>query len=125
MVVGNSLLAQQFELVSAQYQDPFTKTFSASHIITVTEDTYAAKLSKSNLAIFPNPANQLLVVESQDLPLMRIQFFDLSGRLMQEQLVYSNVSTIDISTWQNGTYMLHAQKSDGSTNIERVVVLNR
>lgn len=67
-------------------------------------------IDDSQLKVHPNPVSNILFIEKSDL-INRVQLFDLSGRLLQQQEVGDDSrSQIDMSKFDKGAYIL---KVDG------------
>ena len=55
---------------------------------------------ESEMAVYPNPTSQQIQIAAVGL----LQIFDGAGRLVSEQLLSDEVTTLETSTWQNGCY---------------------
>jgi len=62
-------------------------------------------LDSQDIVIAPNPASHFIRLSAND-PLGHISVSDLSGRTLYQSKVYSRESTIDISEWERGMYIL-------------------
>jgi len=77
---------------------------------------YANNLSqeeflKESISIYPNPAKDVLLVESSAIAIDKLKIYDLSGRLVLEN---ENVEhQISVSELQQGTYILEIKTSHG------------
>jgi len=69
------------------------------------------QLASSELKLYPNPANDLLNIESE-LIINSIQVFDFFGRKVAE-LKYNNINQIDVSKLQAGNYILELNTDKG------------
>lgn len=71
----------------------------------------------TDLMIYPNPANEILYIRSQDKTQgFRIEFFDQTGKKTMETFNHSqfeNESKIDISQLHSGIYFLKIYDSNG------------
>jgi hypothetical protein len=76
-------------------------------------------LSKNAITFYPNPTNSSLKIAGLDGTDVLI-IKDVFGKIIQEQNVNSQ-STIDLSTLQNGLYLVELQKNKTTTKI----ILNR
>lgn len=67
-------------------------------------------LEDSDISVFPNPTSHSLRIESKDLQIERLTIFDLSGRLMLEEM---NSKNIDVSGLTDGSYLLLVATNKG------------
>ncbi|MBB6002754.1 T9SS type A sorting domain-containing protein [Arcicella rosea] len=67
------------------------------------------ELGKMGINIFPNPASDVLNIESNDQEL-DVQLIDFVGKVVQEQIVRGIQKQVDLSRIPSGTYFLHIQK---------------
>ena len=63
-------------------------------------------IEKNEIILFPNPTTGL-VRTNQDL-IEQIRVYDLTGK----QLIRSEDSSVDLSTFKNGVYLLQLYRSD-------------
>lgn len=85
------------------------------------ESNYPAALDSPANAlcrIYPNPATTALNIESAD---GRLQIYDLAGRLIHQATLRDGHTTIDVSRWNKGAYLLRITTSEGSTN-QKIVI---
>ncbi|GHC45663.1 choice-of-anchor B family protein [Ulvibacter litoralis] len=62
---------------------------------------------ENSLAIFPNPASDVLTIESKDHTITDIAIFDLLGKqLYSESNINSEYTTIDVSSYAKGMYFV-------------------
>lgn len=75
-------------------------------------ETDITEIESLSIQLFPNPVENILNIQlktaSQNL---QIALFDLSGKLLLEEQVTSQLHKLDLTNWQNGTYLI--QLSDG------------
>ena len=75
------------------------------------------------LSVYPNPANNLVLV--QGAPMKRIIVFDLSGRKVFEKDVNSTAESISVDGWPEALYVLMVLLSDDRAYFQNIVVLKR
>ena len=56
--------------------------------------------------VFPNPVKNILTVSGTD-KVVKINLFDLNGMLLKSTMSQGNKTNIDVSSLQQGTYLLH------------------
>jgi hypothetical protein len=81
----------------------------------------------SNFSIYPNPANQSLTIKylPTDAPYaVTISMFDMSGRQVYQQSIndFYKETTLDVSTYSAGTYLIRFSTTLGDVFIEKLVV---
>ncbi len=67
------------------------------------------ELGKMGINLFPNPASDVLNIESNDKEL-DVQLIDFVGKIVQEQTLRGVQKQVDLSRIPSGTYFLHIQK---------------
>jgi photosystem II stability/assembly factor-like uncharacterized protein len=81
-------------------------------------DTDRIKIDKFTL--YPNPANDIVTIETNQTPIKKIELFDIQGRLITSE-VMSTITTqhqIYISQLVNGTYFIKLTTEDGAQNMK-------
>lgn len=83
---------------------------------TATSDTtlqvFQDIIDKKEIKIYPNPATDILNIKITNFNRdnsLRIGFFDLSGRLLINKMVREETTTLDISPYSSGIYILKLQ----------------
>ncbi len=57
--------------------------------------------------IYPNPTSGLIYVENPTNTVLSSKVYDLSGRLVKQEILRKGTNTIDLSGENSGTYLLH------------------
>jgi hypothetical protein len=71
-----------------------------------------------SLMVYPNPANDLVTIESPVSMLERISVYSITGILLLDKEVSANTTTIDVSSFASGTYFVKATSKDASSVIQ-------
>ena len=104
--IGN--VYYQIEIVNPNNCNP-TKSMnyssSKSNIVT-TNSSSVAENKETIIRVYPNPANELLTIESEALKNNRFQIIDAIGRTVYSGLISSSKNTLDINAFSRGTYTL-------------------
>ena len=58
---------------------------------------------KHNMTVFPNPGNNSITI-STALPNARVEIYDLTGKLVYNQEITDNVTSINTENWPSGMY---------------------
>jgi hypothetical protein len=75
---------------------------------------------ESALKIYPNPVNDLLVVETEENFGGVIQLFDLNGRLLLQKTMSSNIETLDMSNHPGGIYFVQFKTDSGKSISKKI-----
>ncbi len=83
---------------------PITET---KHEIAIDSTVTTNEVSEQNINIYPNPVNNILSIQHNDLVIRKIECFDSLGKLRLLDTKTSNHSTnVDLSAFQSGVYFL-------------------
>lgn len=98
----------QIEIVNPNNCNP-TKSMnyssSKSNIVN-TNSSSINESNESNIIVYPNPANDLLSIESESLFNSKFRIIDAIGRTVYQGLLSSNKNLLNISDLSKGTYTL-------------------
>ena len=75
----------------------------------------------SNVNIYPNPAADMLNIES-DKTISMVEVIDITGRKISEMSNNSEQTILNMSSFQNGIYILSIRFADGSSLNRKVAV---
>jgi hypothetical protein len=76
----------------------------------------------SSFEVFPNPTNNQLSLQLNQLGDYQITVIDMNGRVIyQRQLTYSNQLTLNSSEWAAGLYAIQVRTADGYLMTQKVV----
>ncbi|MDR0606602.1 MAG: S8 family peptidase [Bacteroidales bacterium] len=68
--------------------------------------------AKTRLTVFPNPGVDIVYISAQaNLRPIMLEVYDISGRQLQKQFIYSGVNTLDMKSFTAGCYIM--KFSDG------------
>ncbi|MCT4581815.1 MAG: T9SS type A sorting domain-containing protein [Flavobacteriales bacterium] len=91
---------------------------TGSATITITNQGVGIKESTlSAVTVYPNPVVDLLFIDSQQLPITRLQLMDLSGKIIQS-IQHQNIKNIEVSTLKQGVYFLKVETEQGISTIQ-------
>ncbi len=71
------------------------------------------------LRIYPNPANQRVVIEAETQNILNVSIFDISGRLIDQNRV---TNTLDVSRLVPGIYLLQVADSQGRQSVKKLSI---
>jgi hypothetical protein len=66
---------------------------------------------KTRITVFPNPSVDIVYISLQATSPIMIELYDMSGKQLQKQIIYSGVNTIDMKSFAAGCYII--KFSDG------------
>lgn len=111
-VTGSNFLANTIGAftVTYTYTDGNTCSNSATGTINVENCTSISEFSNNEMVVYPNPASDVITISfgKVDASLVEISMFDLSGRLVSNEVLNLNGSTVEVSVNQlpAGVYTL-------------------
>jgi hypothetical protein len=79
-------------------------------------------LAQNTFSLFPNPANNNFVIETNTTGKQLLQVFDITGKLVLTQNITNSKTTIDASNLSNGIYSARLLSNDGLANTKLVIV---
>lgn len=65
-----------------------------------------------SIAIYPNPANDFVIIDSKNMSADQLEITDLSGRVQLKGSVDNNLKSINISNLSSGTYLINIYKNE-------------
>ncbi|MDB9963730.1 S8 family serine peptidase [Vicingaceae bacterium] len=65
----------------------------------------------NSFSVYPNPSDGMFTLKFKELPTNNIQITDMSGRIIEELNIKSELSTIDLSNYSKGIYFLTERNS--------------
>ena len=79
------------------------------------------KVADAQLRIYPNPANEILNIES-DLLMSEVQLYSISGALVRDLRASSKRMRIDLSDMNKGLYILRISDEQGRWTSRKLIV---
>lgn len=101
---GNRILRATIELRKAMMNPEIAET-----VTTETDKTfyYEEFIGQTSVKVFPNPTHGLITLQfSHSVESGYYKLCSLTGQLVSEGIIESITSTIDLSSYQTGVYML-------------------
>ena len=93
--------------------------FDDYKIETYYHDTYINKIEKNSISIYPNPANDKLLISGL-IKQADVSFYSLDGKLIRQHVLTSGTSEIDITDLSQGSYVVKI-KSDNKVITKRLI----
>ncbi|GIV28810.1 MAG: hypothetical protein KatS3mg027_2624 [Bacteroidia bacterium] len=104
------------------YKVPSLNNLPCDYKLTIKEH-----VKQASFKIYPNPANNKLFIEQQVgyNPLKFIKIYNSTGQEIYQTLFSSdNISSIDVSKWTNGIYLLYVIDSNNILFSEKIIIQN-
>lgn len=71
--------------------------------------------------VYPNPANEVLNIELQEISRYEVELTDINGRVVYKSKIRNPKSVIEISDFANGIYLLTLENSEQRTTVKVVI----
>jgi len=95
--------------------------FKDPNLLSVTNNS----AMQNAIATYPNPANNVLNIESQSKAIFNIKVYAITGALLHEvNNVNENSYSMDVSNYSNGAYFLTIRFQDGATTNQKILKAN-
>ena len=91
---------------------------SSSATVVVTEGLSQA--TTNTVKVFPNPASTKVTIEGDNL--VNVKLYNMLGQLIVSKDAVSGKVSIPVADYNNGSYILRAETTDGKTTIRSVVI---
>ena len=103
--------------------DDLTGEEGGSMVFGVNEDCTdsVGELMTSNISMYPNPSNGTITIDGSSEIIRQITVYDLTGRLVLDQMINSNITTIDLSLEADGFYQILIH-TDENTYTEKLLL---
>lgn len=85
---------------------------------------YEAPFSSIQIRVFPNPASEFVIVETDTPSEVQAKLFDLYGRLLQQQTLNGQQAQIDLGNLPAGAYLLSIQDEQGLVHSYSIQKIN-
>ena len=73
---------------------------------------------KKNSHVYPNPANNYIIVEGSDI--QEVEIFDMMGRKLISHKAETS-STIDVSGLSSGIYLVRTIDADNNISMQKII----
>ena len=118
--VNTLLVGAQIENVANIHFDFNEPVITDPALFAVEQSTGLAVVRQNDIAIFPNPASNILYVEL-DAPYRRSVIRTGDGRMVRSYDIHGSRAALDISGLANGPYMIELQDASGRRTVLRFV----
>ena len=84
-------------------------TDSIAQDIFVVDCSSLGELENESIILYPNPSFDFVNIISENEKIDRIRVYDGAGRLIQDDLIDSDIQTLDISDYSTGVYQIQIE----------------
>ena len=79
--------------------------------------------SESRISCYPNPASASGGIQLSGYEgFSRLQLIDISGKILEDVLLESDLMQLNLSRYSKGTYLLMFTDDNGATTVKKLVV---
>jgi hypothetical protein len=80
-------------------------------------------IKESSLIIYPNPANDYIIIENRDVNIKTIELIDITGKTVKTVVgLQDRKINFDISEITKGLYFLKVKTHNNKTTVKKIVV---
>lgn len=76
--------------------------------------------SRQTFSLTPNPTSSWVNIKGEDMA--RVQITDLAGRILLSKAINQREETLNVSTLQNGTYILRVTNKEGISQTQKLLI---
>jgi hypothetical protein len=80
----------------------------------ITKPTGLNQLKSVNVSVGPNPANDFIIVKNSEIAQASFVIYDVTGRVMTQQLITDPSTTIYLNEYKNGLYFYSVSTLSGN-----------
>ena len=91
---------------------------SSTATVVVSESLNQA--TANSVKVFPNPASTKVTIESENL--VNVKLYNMLGQLIVSRNAVNGKVVLPVADYNNGSYILRAETTDGKTTIRSVVI---
>ena len=76
---------------------------------------FVEKIAQVEIKIYPNPTTENITFEIsgwEDLKMGKLKLFNLSGQMLQEQMILTSKTNVSLSGFSKGAYIMKVQIND-------------
>ena len=84
----------------------------STYVISMTSETSIGVLLSEDFNIYPNPADEQLVIESPKEKKIYYYLIDITGKILLNGSLFNSVNTIDISSYKPGIYFIRVRTNE-------------
>ena len=115
-----------YAIIDGETNQSFTPIVNGNYAVEITEhgctDTSSCynvivgiteRISNSFINIYPNPTNNFIVIESEEINIKSIEIINITGKVVKQIIIDGNKTTIDLSDKTKGLYMIRLITNKG------------
>ncbi|MFT6687340.1 MAG: hypothetical protein ACJAX7_000338 [Saprospiraceae bacterium] len=75
----------------------------------------------STISLYPNPSNDFINISLNKDQLLKIELYNMTGSLLFETDLNSNIYALNISNYPSGTYILRVSNQNNDTINTKII----
>lgn len=91
-------------------------------VVSFVENIFVEQHEMPQLSLYPNPATNSVNIVSANGEMNSIQLYDITGRLLVNQKVNSELETLNVEKFSEGTYVVRVIYADERASISKLVI---
>ncbi|MFP4525050.1 MAG: carboxypeptidase regulatory-like domain-containing protein, partial [Bacteroidales bacterium] len=105
-----------------KHEDSIELTSNKSLEITlIEEETNINDLSSEGLKVYPNPADDKIIIENTSGEIIGFEIMDVNGKVVQNDILKKNLNPVDISLHPTGIYLIRFSINNKIINYKLII----
>lgn len=97
------------------------KTLADMYSITFQNPNSVSEINADYISIYPNPAHDFVGFKTNSSQTLKVDFMELSGKLILSTFITNGKSSIDISSFAKGLYSIKLSDENGVTHYSKLL----
>jgi hypothetical protein len=69
------------------------------------------ELNAAGISVFPNPVNDVIIINSEKMEIDEIKIYDINGKLIKHEIINSSNLEVDVTEFETGIYFINMKSS--------------
>ncbi|MFP3859182.1 MAG: C25 family cysteine peptidase [Bacteroidales bacterium] len=104
-----------------KHEDSIELTSNKSLEILIEEETNINDLSSEGLKVYPNPADDKVIIENTSGEIIGFEIMDVNGKVVQNDILKKNLNPVDISLHPTGIYLIRFSINNKIINYKLII----
>ena len=83
------------------------------------------EIAEIGASLYPNPAQDRLVIDVENVDISELELYDLTGELVEARAITPGKNEINVTNYQNGTYVYLLRLNNGDIGHSSRLIINR
>lgn len=101
-------------------ENQFTTPAQTDQLLVITTGINEPEINRNIIKVYPNPATDLITIESAGKELQSVHIYDLKGQMLIKQMPAQAGQSISIGHLQPGVYILKAKTESGTESFRLI-----